>query len=271
MSNKDRIFKTKPFLSERPWGYELWTLSTHRSGQSEVLPEGTPLKEYLGEPLPILIKIIKADEALSVQVHPDDAYAREHENDNGKTECWYILEAEPGAKLIAGIKDGLNREQMAEIIADNKLEDVLEYIDVKPGDMIYIPAGTVHAIMGGIKLFEVQQSSDSTYRIYDWGRDREMHIEKALDVIDYKKVNNPGKIENFEKLETPYFNVEKVVSPDEAEFSASQGFQSVNIISGNGKVVWDDQVVEFEPEQTIYIPQGADYKVIGDVSFLRTY
>lgn len=267
----DRIFKTKPFLSERPWGYELWTLSTHRSGQSTVIPGGETLLEYLGKPLPILIKIIKADEALSVQVHPDDEYARIHENDSGKTECWYILEAKPGAKLIAGIKDGMTREAMAKVIEENRFEDVIEYIDVKPGDMIYIPSGTVHAIMGGIKLFEVQQSSDSTYRMYDWGRPRELHIEKSLDVIDYGKTKKGGKIENFTSLETPYFNVEKVVSSEEVGFKVDEDFQTINIISGNGKVVSGDEVVEFGPEETIYIPHGKDYKVIGDVSFLRTW
>lgn len=267
----DRIFKTKPFLSERPWGYELWTLSTHRSGQSTVLPSGENLLEYLGKPLPILIKIIKADEALSVQVHPNDEYARIHENDSGKTECWYILEAQPGAKLIAGIKDGLNREKMAEILKEGRLEEVIEYIDVAPGDMIFIPAGTVHAIMGGLKLFEVQQSSDSTYRMYDWGRDREMHIEKSLDVIDYEKKGKGGKIENFTKLETPYFNVEKVVSDGEVSFDVDQEFQTINTITGNGKVVSGDEVVEFGPEETIYIPHGKHYTVLGEVSFLRTY
>lgn len=269
-----KMFKTRPFVSERPWGYELWTLSTHRSDQSEVLPSGENLLEYLGGPLPILIKVIKADEPLSVQVHPDDAYAREHENDNGKTECWYILEAEPGAKLIAGIKPGLDRDSMKKIIDEGKLEDVMEYIDVKPGDMIYIPSGTLHAIMGGIKLFEVQQSSDSTYRVYDWGRDRKMHIEKALDVIDYEGKNKGGKIENFTVLETPYFNVEKVIVNGKLSGIVDQPFQTLNICKGTGQVISeeDGQLIEFEPEETIYIPQGLKYTIEGDgVELLRTY
>lgn len=268
-----KMFKTRPFVSERPWGYELWTLSTHRSGQSEVLPSGENLLEYLGSPLPILIKVIKANEPLSVQVHPDDAYANKYENDNGKTECWYILEAEEEAKLIAGIKPGYDRESMKKIIDEGRLEEVMEYIPVKAGDMVYIPAGTVHAIMGGLKLFEVQQSSDSTYRMYDWGRDREMHIEKSLDVIDYEGKNKPGKIDHFKVLETPYFNVEKVVCKNHVNGIVSSPFETINICKGSGRIVSDEdgQEIEFVPEDTIYIPQGLKYTVEGDVEYLRTY
>lgn len=265
------MFKTKPFVSERPWGYELWTLSTHRSGQSLVLPENEKLEEYLGKQLPILIKIIKADEPLSVQVHPGDAYAREHENDNGKTECWYILEAAEGAQLIAGIQKGLNRESLKKIIEEGRLEEVLLTIPVQAGDMVYIPAGTVHAIMGGLKLFEVQQSSDSTYRMYDWGRDREMHIEKSLDVIDYTCTNGAGKIENFEKLETPYFNVEKVDLDGEKTYEVSQDFQTLNICHGEGKVVTSEQEMPFKADETIYIPHGIKYTIQGKCELLRTY
>lgn len=267
-----RMFKTEPFRSDRPWGYELWTLSTHRHGQSLVLPEKENLLSYLGHELPILIKIIKADEALSVQVHPGDEYARIHENDNGKTECWYILEAQPGARLIAGIQKGLTREKMAEILKEGKLEDVIEYIPVQPGDMVYIPSGTVHAIMGGLKLFEVQQSSDSTYRMYDWGRDREMHIDKSLDVIDYSCTNGAGKIENFTTLETPYFRVEKVVLDDaEKSYCVEEEFQTLNVCHGSGIVRSADQELTLEPDQTIYIPKGTEYTIQGTVELLRTW
>lgn len=265
------MFKTEPFYSPRPWGYELWTLSTHRSGQSLVLPQKENLLEYLGAPLPILIKIIKADESLSVQVHPGDEYARIHENDSGKTECWYILDAKPDAKLIAGISKGLTRESMAEILKEGRLEEVLQYIDIQAGDMIFIPHGTVHAIMGGIKLFEVQQSSDSTYRMYDWGRDREMHIEKSLDVIDYSCTNGAGKVENFTKLETPYFRVEKVVLDGEKTWTVEEEFQTLNICHGSGRVFSKDQMLEFKEDETIYIPHGTTYTVQGKVELLRTW
>ena len=118
-------------------------------------------------------------------MHPDDEYSRKYENDNGKTECWYILEAKEDASLICGIKPNMTKESFAKVIENGEIENYLEKVSVKSGDMIYIPHGTVHAIEGGLKLIEVQQSSDVTYRMYDWGRDREMHIEKSLDVIDY--------------------------------------------------------------------------------------
>lgn len=270
--NKTRIFKTEPFYSPRPWGYELWTMSTHRAGQSLVLPEKENLLEYLEKPLPILIKIIKANEALSIQVHPGDEYARIHENDSGKTECWYILEAEKDAKLIAGIKEGVTREIMKKALYEGGLEDLITYIDVKPGDMIYIPHGTVHAILGGIKLLEIQQSSDSTYRMYDWGRKREMHIEKSLDVINYERDNGAGKVQDFVRLETPYFRVEKLECQGRLEGEAKDGFQTLNICHGSGAVVTEDgQVLPFEKEESIYIPQGVKYTVEGRAEILRTY
>ena len=119
-----------------------------------------------------MIKVIQANDTLSVQVHPDDEYSKIHESDNGKTECWYILDAKEDASLICGIKPGLNKESFSKIIEEGNIENYLEKVSVKPGDMIYIPVGTVHAIEGGLKLIEVQQSSDVTYRMYDWGRDR---------------------------------------------------------------------------------------------------
>ena len=267
----DRMFVTEPFYSPRPWGYELWTLSTHRSGQSKVLPGKENLLDYLGHPLPILIKIIKADQPLSVQVHPNDEYAQIHENDKGKTECWYILDCEPNARLLAGIEEGMTREKMEEVLKEGSLADVVKYIPVQPGDMVYIPAGTVHAIMGGIKLFEVQESSDSTYHMYDWGRDREMHIQKSLDVIDYSCTNGAGKIENFTTLETPFFNVEKVVVEGSITFPASNSFQSLNICKGEGTAISEDQMIALKPDQTVYIPEGKSVEVKGNLELLRTY
>lgn len=267
-----KMFKTKPYYSARPWGYELWTLSTHSHGQSLVLPEEVPLKEYLGYSLPILIKIIKADEPLSVQVHPGDSYARKYENDNGKTECWYILEAQPGAQLIAGLKPGLNRHKLAQVIENNQLENALKTIPVQAGDMIYIPHGTVHAIMGGLKLFEVQQSSDSTYRMYDWGREREMHLDKALDVIDFSGENGSGKIENFTQLETPFFRVEKIeLHQGQQTFIVEENFQTLNTCHGEGIVKSQDQTLTLVPDQTIYIPKGITYTIQGTVELLRTW
>ncbi len=130
---------------------------------------------------PLLLKLLDARDTLSVQVHPDDDYARRVEGKRGKTEAWYILDTQPGAKLVYGVnaRDKAELERLSEA---GRIEDALNWISVKPGDCLYIRSGTVHAIGAGIVLYEIQQSSDVTYRMWDWGRPREIHTRKALDV-----------------------------------------------------------------------------------------
>ena len=266
-----KILKLKPFYSEKIWGYEEWNLSTHKNGQCTIENSDMKLQEKIKKELPIMIKIIQANETLSVQVHPDDEYARVHENDNGKTECWYILEAKEGASLICGIKDGLNKESLRNIIKDGSIEDYLERVSVQPGDMIYIPSGTVHAIQGGLKLVEIQQSSDVTYRMYDWGRNREVHIEKSLDVIDYKGENKCGKIEKFSKLETPYFTVEKLNIDKEYNDTVDCDFHSYTVINGNGYITDGKNCIDLNKEESIYIYNGAKYSIHGNIELLKSY
>lgn len=141
---------------------------------------------------PVLTKIIDARQSLSVQVHPDDAYAQIHEHQpNGKTECWVILAAEPGAELVLGWTKQTTREEYERRVKDGTLGDILRRVPVKPNDAFYLPSGTLHAIGAGIQLFETQQASDLTYRIFDWnrvgtdGKPRELHIDKAADVLNY--------------------------------------------------------------------------------------
>ena len=150
----------------------------------------------VGEEFPLLLKLISARERLSVQVHPDDAYARVHEGGKlGKTEAWVILQCEPGAQLVYGIREGVTREALEEACAKGgkAVEECLRFVQVHPGDVFYIPAGTVHAIGGGILILEIQQSSDVTYRFWDWGRldkdgnPRALHVKKGLDVTDTQK------------------------------------------------------------------------------------
>ena len=266
------ILKLNPFFSEKIWGYEQWVLSTHKNGHSKIKDNEINLIDHIEKELPILNKIIKAEDTLSVQVHPDDEFSRLHENDNGKTECWYILEVEEDSRLICGIKENHTKESFAKVIENGDIEQHLEKISVKPGDMIYIPSGTVHAITGGIKLIEVQQSSDVTYRIYDWGRDREMHIEKSLQVIDYEGKNKGGKIENFTKLETPYFTVEKIdVENAYSDTVDKQDFHSYTVISGSGKIKSNNDVINLNKEETIYIPNGVEYKIEGELELLKSY
>ena len=178
------MIKLNAIKSEKIWGYELWIASTHPNGcQKEFI-------DVLGGEYPLLVKVIQADDTLSIQVHPDDELAikLEGEGNRGKTECWYVLDAAPDAKLVYGIKENATKEELAKAIEESKLDPYLEFVNVKKGDFIFIPAGTVHAIGAGLRLMEVQQSCDLTYRLYDWGRGREVHIEKGLAVIKQEEM-----------------------------------------------------------------------------------
>ena len=189
---------------------ESWEVSTHPAGKSIVENgafRGKTLNEYFDQigwgtagryaarnhQLPILIKYIDAKENLSIQVHPNDKYARKHEGDNGKNEMWFVLAADEGAFIYLGFSRDVTKEEIMRRIADNTLEEVLNRVEVKPNEAFYIPAGTVHAIGAGCLICEVQQTSNVTYRIYDYGRTdengnpRELHVKKALDVLDYRR------------------------------------------------------------------------------------
>lgn len=189
---------------------ESWEVSTHPAGKSIVENgafRGKTLNEYFDQigwgtagryaarnhQLPILIKYIDAKENLSIQVHPNEKYARKHEGDNGKNEMWFVLAADEGAFIYLGFSRDVTKEEIKRRIADNTLEEVLNRVEVKPNEAFYIPAGTVHAIGAGCLICEVQQTSNVTYRIYDYGRTdengkpRELHVKKALDVLDYRR------------------------------------------------------------------------------------
>ncbi len=149
---------------------------------------------------PVLTKIIDAREPLSVQVHPDDAYAQRVEHQpNGKTECWYVLDCDPGAELVLGWTRDTSREEYERRVADGTLGEILRRVPVRAGEVYYLPAGTLHAIGAGIRIFETQQASDLTYRIFDWnrtgpdGKPRQLHVQKAADVLDYR-ATFPGAI-----------------------------------------------------------------------------
>jgi len=169
------------------------------------------------EGLPLLAKILDADDWLSVQVHPDDEQARELEGQpRGKTEAWYVLDGEPGAKIVIGVQPGTTPEQMAAAIESNTLENLLVYAEVGPGDVLFVRAGTIHALGSGLLIYEIQQSSDTTYRLYDWGRlgldgkPREMHIEKGKRVANLNTLpeiihtaQNPAQV--VEIVDSPFF------------------------------------------------------------------
>lgn len=179
----------EPNIHTALWGHEEWLVSAHPSSPCVVKGGGETLdKLYPG--FPLLVKIIEAHDALSVQVHPNEATAP-LTGGEPKTEMWHILAAEKGAKIYAGLRPGTTAADVESAVRDERLEELLVAHEVKPGESYFIPGGTVHAIGGGVRIFEVQQSSNTTYRLYDWGRvdkngrARELHLAAALKSIDY--------------------------------------------------------------------------------------
>ena len=218
---------------------------------------------------PLLLKLIDAKEQLSVQVHPDDAYAKANENKLGKTEAWAILHAEPGARLVYGIREGTTAAMLREACGKGKeIEKLLRYVPVRDGDVFYIPSGTVHAIGAGIVLYEIQQSSDVTYRFYDWdrtdaqGNKRALHIRQALDVtrLDYQpeaivpKLLEDAACKREELLNTPYFRLERLSDCNQTPFSPAITHFSVVTLLTEGALATDGACRSFPAGQTIFIP-----------------
>jgi mannose-6-phosphate isomerase len=225
---------------------------------------------------PILTKIITAHDWLSVQVHPDDAYAQRVENQPfGKTECWFVFSARPGAQLVLGWTRDTSREEYERRVADGTLGDILRKIPVKAGDTIYIPAGRVHAIGPGVTVFETQQASDLTYRMFDWnrigldGKPRELHIEKAADVLDYRAGSETTLQQiayQFEGLERtaliadPRFTVERIVATEEPASLATRNRPLILMSLDRPMEVSSGHVtVELGAYQTVLIPAAAQW------------
>jgi mannose-6-phosphate isomerase len=213
-------FKLAPYFRTRIWGFndlspwfdyktdgepigEVWLTGEMCAAETGPL-KGQSLKEitsaygeallekgHAGEEFPLLIKILFPKEKLSVQVHPDDAMAQRYGEPRGKTECWYALDAKPGAEVALGIKPGTKPEQVRAAIEETRLEELLMWLPVNKGDMIFVDAGTVHAVGPGAVLLETQQTSDLTYRMYDYGRPRELHIDKSIEAM--RLITDAGK------------------------------------------------------------------------------
>ena len=245
---------------------------------------------------PILIKYIDANKRLSVQVHPDDEYARTHESPNelGKRECWYIMEAPPGAELIMGIRKGIDKKSFIKMIKENRIEDGLNKIKVKKGDFIYIKTGTVHALLEGIMVCEIQENSDTTYRLYDWGRvgndgkPRPLHIDKALDVIYFppeNEYNNYIKsllidydknLENGSQklIRSKYFNIDFLRYS--IAFKQSMGkyhFHTLNILKGEGLLKYKSGFEKIMRGDTILVPRPInEYEIeTNGIEMLKTF
>ena len=276
---------------------ESWELSTHKDGQSVVAdgPDaGLTLSEYIdkhGEGIlgsnsqkfdyfPILIKLIDAKDNLSIQVHPSDDYALKNEGEYGKTEMWYVLDANEGASLYYGFKSEITKDEFEERINNNTLLDVLNKVEVHKGDMFFIESGTVHAIGKGIVICEIQQNSNTTYRVYDYdrrdanGNPRELHIKKAIDVSNLAPADqNRSASETVEHegfsvtrlAECRYFTVDKVEVDSKAALTVStDSFKSIIVTDGSGVLTFDGESVDINKGDSIFIPaQDAEYSVSG--------
>jgi len=242
---------------------------------------------------PLLIKILDANKALSVQVHPDDDYALAHEgNELGKTEMWVILHAEPNAKIILGVKKGTSRDAFGQAISDGDLEKYLHEIPVKTGDHICVPAGSLHAIMDGLVIAEIQQNSNTTYRVYDWnrvgadGKPRQLHVKQALDVINFQQVepqlSKPEIItetDNFKRsvlCKNKYFTVERIELTQGSAFTGScsgETFEIWGAIQGSAEVLSVDTLSLSAVKFALLPAVLGDFKVqaASDVVLLRAY
>ncbi|MFO7611701.1 MAG: type I phosphomannose isomerase catalytic subunit [Clostridia bacterium] len=233
---------------------------------------------------PLLIKLIDANGDLSVQVHPDDNYARTNENGElGKSEMWYIVDAEPGSKLVSGVKPGVTREMFQKAAADGTISSCLGYIDVKPGDCFDIPAGHVHAIGKGSLICEVQQNSNTTYRVYDYdrtdqsGKKRQLHMEKALDVIDFdsRGGNCKGLEISTKTCNRTYLKANKYFAAEHIELNGSvvedtlgERFHCLTVLSGSIEI----NGTEVPGGHSCLIPASAgSYEVRGTARIIKSY
>lgn len=246
---------------------ECWAISAHPNGPSTVINgpyKGLKLNEVWeqhrevfgnadGDVFPLLTKILDAADDLSVQVHPDDAYGLEHEGELGKTECWYVIDADEGSEIVYG-HHATSKEELKEMIENGEWDKLLNRVPVKKGDFFFVPSGTIHAIGGGIMILETQQSSDTTYRVYDYdrkgddGKPRELHLKQSVDVTTVPSVDPNSTIETEEQqnvsittfVKNDFFNVYEWKINGVATFEHTAPYTLVSVLDGDGELFIDD-------------------------------
>ncbi|CAM3210003.1 mannose-6-phosphate isomerase, class I [Vagococcus fessus] len=290
-----------PVLQEKIWGgeklntvfgYDLpsdktgecWAVSAHPNGTCTV--ENGPYKgqrldtlwaehrelfgNAKGDVFPLLTKILDAADDLSVQVHPDDAYGMKHEGELGKTECWYVIAADEGAEIIYG-HHAKSKEELETMIEEGRWDDLLRRVKVKAGDFFHVPSGTIHAIGAGIMILETQQSSDTTYRVYDYdrkgddGKPRELHIQQSVDVTTIPHIDPTlaiketafGESSVTEYVKTPFFNVYEWKISGILDFTQNSLYTIVSVIEGSGNIVIIDE--ESKEEENYSIKKGTHF------------
>lgn len=303
----------EPVFKERIWGgsklnqlfgYEIpspitgecWGITAHPNGQSTV-KNGTYTGLTLGDlwnkhpelfhsdsdTFPLLIKILDASDDLSVQVHPDDLYAGQNENgERGKTECWYVLESEPGAEIIFGHRAS-SREELSQMIDQGDWEQLLCKVQVKAGDFFYVPSGTIHALGKGIVVLETQQSSDTTYRVYDYDRRdaegnlRALHLDKAIDVTNIphyspdleSKTVRLDDAELITLVSNEFFTVEKWNIDGTVALNSNPKFINATVISGEGQLIADGHSYPLHKGDHFLLPaEYGPYKLNGQLELI---
>ncbi len=222
-----RPFRLSVSFLPKVWGTK--DLSPWYSLQTEKVGEA-----WFQAELPLLVKFIFTSARLSVQVHPNDDFARKYENSRGKTEMWHILRAEPGAQIALGFREAITPERLKEAASSGEIVDLLNWVNVRVGDTFFVPAGTVHAIGAGLALCEIQQHSDVTYRIYDYGRDRELHLDRAMQVCQTSALHaKPVAL----PVDCPYFHTESTTLVEAQEFGPDpRRFELVIFLDGEGLI-----------------------------------
>lgn len=307
------ILKLKPECKEYIWGgrrlieeygkdfqgdvlAETWELSCHPDGPSRIANgayAGKTLRQYIDEhgksilgthcsrfqDFPILVKFIDAGDDLSVQVHPDDCYALQNEGQYGKTEMWYVVDAKEDAFLYYGFKTAVSKEELEKRIREDTLLEVLNPVPVQKGDVLFIESGTIHAIGKGILIAEIQQNSNVTYRVYDYGRvgkdgrKRDLHIGKALDVTNREPIVRT-KSSYPHIADCDYFTVDKLnldgsVMKRMEGFVSEDSFESILILDGKGNISDREQDLEFCKGDSFFLDAGSgNYRVEGSCDAL---
>ncbi len=280
------------FETDKTIAAEGWMLSAHKDGTNIVVNgeyAGESFQNILklwgyNETFPILIKLIDAKDRLSVQVHPSNQYALENEGEFGKTEMWYIVDCEEGAKLAYGFNKEISKAEFEQRIKENTLDDVINYVPVKKGDVFFIEAGTLHAIGAGILIAEIQQNSNTTYRVSDYGRlgadgkPRELHIEKALDVT----VTAPPKMPygNVGEVCTYPYGTERALGKCEyfdtkkLDLKGAKAFEnggvSLLILSGDAVIKYQNGEFAVHKGDSVFVPEECEASVIGNAEIIET-
>lgn len=305
----------KPKLQEKIWGGtklrdiygydipsdhtgECWAISAHLDGVGTISSgtyAGMPLnKLYEKEPqlfgnpsspvFPLLTKIIDATEDLSVQVHPDDVYGLKHENDLGKTECWYVIDADEDSEIVYG-HTAKNKEEFSKMISNGQWDDLLRRVKVKAGDFFFVPSGTIHAIGTGIMILETQQSSNTTYRVYDYdrkdnlGNSRELHIQQSIDVttIPHRdpelsiqtEVQADNEITTL--IESDYFSVYRWNIHSEVYFGKKASYTLVSVIEGKGSLIVDNIKYPLNKGDHLILPAPiTEWVIEGDIEIIAS-